>query len=67
MNQNDNIKKVMYKNIYIEYTTNIRVKVVINKKNSFKEFIKRDDFEQIKASVEKNANNFDDKNVLDCQ
>ena len=54
----------MYKNIVQEYITKIRVKVMVNKKNYFKEFIKRDDFEQIKASVDKNDNYIDENRIL---
>ena len=35
----------MNKNILLDYTTKVRIKMMVNKKKSFDEFIKREDFE----------------------
>ena len=53
LEMNENLDKIMRRNIMIEFITKIRVKVNVNKKKTFSQFLLRQDFEQIKASVEK--------------
>ena len=45
----------MIRNVLIEFVTKTKAKVLVNKKQAYKEFVQRRDFDQIKASVEKSG------------